>query len=646
MVLQAAFLGAAITKMIQNGNDVRDLLFCSNTPSLDTNGLPIYDWSRKDLKNSTSVPSKEGVIVYLLNYFNLQVYDSSGPPGASRFGFNNPCVYWFGENYPRSDYYSAPTNITNPLYLRDSTYIPQPTKGWFGMLLDQDPAAGEQAKKDDAIDLRYFTQFQLRPWAIVAADPSIDLTTLGITPQRNWSISELGNLPPSFTTPGLSFKPTNGTNTSLTATGLFDTIEPRIYIDADATNPTSPANARLVQVPYFTPDTTVHTPSDMDDRISSLLKTVFESLTQINKTAVTGGDDTTPEDITRFFATVNTVTSAVPYAGIYLDRLDHPSRRYKYTLHIGTDIRLQEAAAYPPPSKRLFLQQSQLSNALLRTSNPTALGSTSITQGVRLFPQVGNSKVTFPFIGLLGRILFPFGVSFLLPIFVIVLVREKEERVVVMMRMNGVKSTTYYLSHYLTFLTLYALSTLIFFLVGSLITVGEGEKITFFTKTDPAVLVIMFVLWGNVQVGMAFVFASVFSRSRNALVVVFLIVLCGVMIAFSIDELFTKGRTPPTAYFIWPPFAFYRALRVVNDASFEKLQRPYRLAFLTPGDQVFTALIFLAVETVVLFLLAVYLSNVVPTEFGPVSDDTVTITVSDEETRFEDEDVKAERQRV
>ncbi|KAJ3278392.1 hypothetical protein HK104_002381, partial [Borealophlyctis nickersoniae] len=655
MVLQAAFLGAAITKMIQNGNDVRDLfvhphfdlLFCSNTPSLDTNGLPIYDWNRKDLKNSTSIPSKEGVVVYLLNFFNLQVYDSSGPPGASRFGSNNPrkfsdvkvglrlrvlkswfeCVgvYWFGENYPRSDYYSAPTNITNPLYLKDSTYIPQPTKGWFGMLLDQDTAAGEQAQKDDAIDLRYFTQFQLRPWAIVAADPSIDLTTLGITLQRKWSISELGNLPPYFTAPGLSFKPTNGTNASVTAT-----------------------------VPYFTPDTTVRTTSDMDDRISDLLKTVFETLTQMNKTAVTS-DDNTPDDITRFFATVNSVTSAIPYARIYLSLLHHPTRRYKYTLHIGTDIRLQEAAAYPQRGKRLFLHQSQLSNALLRTSNPTVSGATSITQGVWLFPQVGDSKVTFPFIGLLGRILFPFGVSFLLPVFVVVLVREKEERVVVMIRMNGVKSTTYYLSHYLTFLMLYFLSTLIFFLVGSLITVGEGEKITFFTRTDPAVLVIMFVLWGNVQVGMAFVFSSVFSRSRNALVVVFLIVLCGVMIAFSIDELFTKGRTPPTTYFIWPPFAFYCALRVVNGASFEKLQRPYRLSFLTPGDQVFTDLIFLAGETVVLFLLAVYLSNVVPTEFGvrrvwhypqPVGSDTVTITVSDEETRFEDEDVKAERHRV
>jgi hypothetical protein len=36
---------------------------------------------------------------------------------------------------------------------------------------------------------------------------------------------------------------------------------------------------------------------------------------------------------------------------------------------------------------------------------------------------------------MVGRILYPFGVSFLLPIFVITLVKEKEDRILVMMRM-------------------------------------------------------------------------------------------------------------------------------------------------------------------------------------------------------------------
>ena len=67
-------------------------------------------------------------------------------------------------------------------------------------------------------------------------------------------------------------------------------------------------------------------------------------------------------------------------------------------------------------------------------TSPVA-NSTKITHGFRGMPQLFTTKADIPIASMVGRILYPFGVSFLLPIFVITLVKEKEDRILVMMRM-------------------------------------------------------------------------------------------------------------------------------------------------------------------------------------------------------------------
>lgn len=71
---------------------------------------------------------------------------------------------------------------------------------------------------------------------------------------------------------------------------------------------------------------------------------------------------------------------------------------------------------------------------LIVKSSATA-NATRITHGFRGMPQLFSSKAEIPIASMVGRILYPFGVSFLLPIFVITLVKEKEDRILVMMRM-------------------------------------------------------------------------------------------------------------------------------------------------------------------------------------------------------------------
>jgi hypothetical protein len=139
-----------------------------------------------------------------------------------------------------------------------------------------------------------------------------------------------------------------------------------------------------------------------------------------------------------------------------------------------------------------------LTNSIFRLGNVPKFGKSQITQGLRLFPQVVSNELKLSFGGIIGAILFPFGVSFLLPIFSIILVQEKETRILVMMKMNGMKEWAYYMSHYgnlnlkiVTFFVLYGINTSFFVATGLI------SDLTFFTVTSPAVLVLLFLLWGK-----------------------------------------------------------------------------------------------------------------------------------------------------
>lgn len=231
------------------------------------------------------------------------------------------------------------------------------------------------------------------------------------------------------------------------------------------------------------------------------------------------------------------------------------------------------------------------------------------------------------------------------------------------------KTWAYYLSHYVTFFILYSISALIFTITGAF------SGLTFFTITSKSLLFLLFFLWGNNAISLAFFFSSIFNRSRFALVSIFLIVLCSVIISLVIDQLFLTSEAP-LVYFFWPPFAFYRyifillrALSLINRASYTSTLLPYNnFDQLQPGNEVFTTIVCMAVEIPFFLLLSYYMSAVLPSEFGvqkpwhfPITDlmkmskseqlkaeedMAVAIQIDEKETAFEDEDVKKERSRV
>jgi len=267
----------------------------------------------------------------------------------------------------------------------------------------------------------------MRPWAIVNAAASVNTSAIGTSPQQPL-IKNQYEIPTSYnggpSTP--MFKTASGAN------GLLDTIEPRWFVQVDIPTLTL---IGFQQVPYFEFLQSPKHTYDLETILATRLNKVIGNLSKMDK-HVLYKSDRTSQDVMAFLQNVSLITSAMPYGALHFASLNHTRKRYSITMGFGMDKRLEAAAGagFPSQGARQMVMLSQLDNALLRFSNEE-LGSMVITQGTRIMPELSDGTVKLPISGGIGRVLYPFGVSFLLPVFVIVLVREKEDRILVMMMM-------------------------------------------------------------------------------------------------------------------------------------------------------------------------------------------------------------------
>ena len=90
---------------------------------------------------------------------------------------------------------------------------------------------------------------------------------------------------------------------------------------------------------------------------------------------------------------------------MYIDKLDYAAQEFKWTLQYGSDKRVSAASSFPSAGLRRMIYQTQLDNAILRFSNLTSTNQTrmAITQGVRSFPILSNTKLNIPFSGNLNK---------------------------------------------------------------------------------------------------------------------------------------------------------------------------------------------------------------------------------------------------
>ena len=106
---------------------------------------------------------------------------------------------------------------------------------------------------------------------------------------------------------------------------------------------------------------------------------------------------------------------------------------------------------------------------------------------IGLMPMIKeDKKMLEKFIIITGSTLFPFSLSLLLPIFMYIIVHEKEEKLIMMMRMNGLRMSNYWLVNYIFMVSFSLITYAVFYIAGYWV-----FELNFFTDTDPKLLAII-----------------------------------------------------------------------------------------------------------------------------------------------------------
>lgn len=106
-------------------------------------------------------------------------------------------------------------------------------------------------------------------------------------------------------------------------------------------------------------------------------------------------------------------------------------------------------------------------------------------------PIIGEDKgFILRIISVTGASLYPLALSLLLPIFMYVIVLEKEEKLLEMMKMNGMNMREYWLMTFIFSFVITFFTFLLFFLFGYFIL-----ELDFFTETSKFVLSFVLLGW-------------------------------------------------------------------------------------------------------------------------------------------------------
>ncbi|PVU87965.1 hypothetical protein BB561_006096 [Smittium simulii] len=557
------------------------------------------------------------------------------------------CAWTFDKDYPFSAPYQADPGV--PYFARlDTITQPDLLGGWFGT----------KAMSDHPITVMMNQRYS---WMLVA-----DLSNTGLAGTRD----EIPIIPfdkaikSSNSTKNISYiqELISSTypkliNSSDVGTGILGKTNIRYYLDyfSKPNNKSLESPIGIKPVPWYIPSKK-NSLTEIDDLISEYISSAVKDLQKLPQDVLNliSGNYTRglrfETNKYKYFDSITPISNKVPWGAIIFEKIDPKTRNYKYTLQIGNNDRIKAAGIFSSVIEKMIIQQSSIGTALLRSSseNPNA----SIVHQLRAMPQLFYEEPNISIGSLIGSTLYPFGISFIISVFVLILVKEKEDRILVMMRMNGLKYYSYYLTHYAHFLTLSILTNSIFLITGI------AFRMELFIKTSLGVLILLLFIWGNVQVALSFFFSTLFKQFKFAQIMVSIVILWGIIIDSAVSFIFTAKT--PIGYLIWPPLAMYRAISKLNDASTSTIRTGYIFRDLVPGDEVFNSIFALCVEWVVLMAVSFYLNMILSNDYGVkkpwhfiFSDfmkkktiPTNLTSYNEDELLLEDADVKAERNRV
>lgn len=137
------------------------------------------------------------------------------------------------------------------------------------------------------------------------------------------------------------------------------------------------------------------------------------------------------------------------------------------------------------------------------------------------------------------------------------IVYEREERLLNMMKISGMRTSTYWVANYIYDMLLMVFWSLLFILFGYLLSLDVIKRTNFL------VFFAIFVSWSHSLIGIGVLISGVFSRRSVATIVGYVVLLLSV-ITTQMLTWFLHKEDWPTALLLLPPIGFARAIGLVN----------------------------------------------------------------------------------
>ncbi|CAN8251968.1 unnamed protein product [Cochlearia groenlandica] len=167
---------------------------------------------------------------------------------------------------------------------------------------------------------------------------------------------------------------------------------------------------------------------------------------------------------------------------------------------------------------------------------------------------------------LLGPLFFTWVILLLFPVILTSLVYEKQERLRIIMKMHGLGDGPYWMISYAYFLTISL------FYVVSLVIFGSAIGLKYFRLNDYSLQFVFYFIFINLQISVAFLVSSVFSKVKTVTVVAYIFVFgTGLLGSFLFEQLIDTPSFPEKgilALELYPGFSLYRGLYEFSQSAF------------------------------------------------------------------------------
>lgn len=235
---------------------------------------------------------------------------------------------------------------------------------------------------------------------------------------------------------------------------------------------------------------------------------------------------------------------------------------------------------------------------------------TYVISGIQFMPfQPSVDLEVERIINIIGLAVFPACLAIALPVFIYNLVLEKETKLLETMKINGMKMKYYWLVNFSFFLGIYLITAIVFWL-----TAAFGFGMNFFVKTDWRLLALIYLGWGLCQVALSFFFSVFINNSQTASIIGYTMSIwaCTIACTMNITVWCDPSKMEWFAYLL-PNFPYMRsfhnmALNCAYSGCFKDIS--------SIDEETYQCVIAMYVGALVYFVLALYLQEVVPQNFG------------------------------